>query len=758
MKDTVQVWATQAQGATSLKAAIRTFAERYFRIPHSLIKREKSLRRFNRPGLIYFTVLTLLISSLADRGPFEPYDWIQQWFTASLNMKPYKGDAVIISADPQGLQRNKSDAMTSETLGTLIDKISLSKPKRIIIFRLPYDINNYEQELILSNKLQKLIDKPIVLVDLSLINTKESIWWTNLESSSPIFSVRNYGAKISQYTIPSSSASWNTPIGPPVAIAPTVSTNIGRVMSASQIMADQLEPIYNMYPTDISYDPSTIINIKASMILSGQISQDIIKNKQVVIDTTSIQSQDNSVRFWPGHDARRSASLVIGAQTLIDGPPVTVGSIPSLIVAFIGLIGWLYFNRPKGRLFVVLIFIAIMISPLFLERMLIFQSTSNAIFLMIFASAGKLWINSRVSIKNSRHIAETKSWFLAQASHDLRQPIHAIGMLSARLAQTELTPAQADLVSKIDRSIEGASQMFRSLLDIATIESGTLKPTIAAVSVNEILAEIEEQNALLAERAGVTIRFLPSELILRTDRVLTVTMLQNIVSNAIKYASGKKVLVGCRRQGNNAALCVYDLGTGIADQELRLVKTEFYRATSKTEGTGLGLAIVQRLAALMGLKFTLRSNPGHGTGAIISGFLLGKEDHKSQPVMHATPSHLLVGMKVALADDDVDALRATEALLQQWGCVVEAHECYPDNMDDCDIIISDFDFGRGQTLALFQERIGAFEKRGMPTIVLSGHQPDTVRAVLNRGDIAVLTKPLRPAELRSVLLANRMTR
>jgi signal transduction histidine kinase/CheY-like chemotaxis protein len=741
-----------------LKASIRTFVERHFSLLPSLRERVRPLRRFNRPGLLYFTVLTILISAMAHERPFEPYDWVQQWFTASLNMKPYKGDAIIISADLQSQSRNQPEAMTNETLGALIEKIAPSKPKRIIIYRLPSDNSSGIKYIELANRFSRLSIKPVIVVDLEPINPKE-IWWENLgPDSPPLFSARRYGARMAQNTIPSSSANWRSPLGPPVAIPPTVSTNIGWLPSVAQIMADRLEPIYGRYSTDISYDPLTIPQMTVSEVLYENIIQDNLENKQIVIDTTSSLMIENLVLLWPGHYSTRAASFVIAAQTLRDAKPTPDMWIPSILIAFIALIGWLFLPRPTGRIVVVLVFIAIAISPLFLERVPIFQSTSNAVFLMIFAALGKLWINSRTSVANSRQIAETKSWFLAQASHDLRQPIHAIGMLSARLAQTGLTPAQADLVSKIDRSIEGASQMFRSLLDIATIESGSLKPKIATVSVNEILAEIEEQNALVAERAGVTIRFLPSELILLTDRVLVVTMLQNVVSNAIKYASGKKVLVGCRRQGDTASLCVYDLGAGIADDELLLVTTEFYRATSKSEGTGLGLAIVQRLAALMGLKFALRSSPGRGTAAIISGFLLGKENHKSQSVVHTAPSHLLVGMKVALADDDVDSLRATEALLQQWGCVVTAHECYPDNIDSCEIIVSDFDFGRGQTLALFRERIGKFEKRGVPTIVLSGHHPDTVRAALDRVGIPVLTKPLRPAELRSVLLASRMTR
>lgn len=674
-------------------------------------------------------------------------------------MKSYNGDAVIISADTQSEPSNKSDTMTSKTLGALINTIAPIKPKKIIIYRLPADNSNGEDNINLANIFSKLSEKPVIVVELSLVDQKDSMWWTKLGSqSSPIFTVINYSQKIAQYTIPSSSASWNTPLGPPVAIAPTVNTNIGRIASVGQIMSNQVEPIYDMYPTDISYDPSTIPTIKSSMILSGEINLDSLKGKQVVIDTTSNQVQENNIRFWPGHYATRAASFILAAQTLREGPPTLVGWAPSFLIAVIGLMGWIFSPRPTGRIIAMLAFMVIVVSPLFLERYLIFQNTSNAVFLLILAALGKLWINSRTSVANSRQVAETKSWFLAQASHDLRQPIHAIGMLSARLAQTGLTPTQADLVSKIDRSIEGASQMFQSLLDIATIESGTLKPDIASVSVNEILADIEEQNAILAERAGVTIRFLPSELILLTDRVLAVTMLQNIVSNAIKYATGKKVLVGARRSGNIASLCVYDLGAGIADEELLLVTTEFYRATSKSEGTGLGLAIVQRLATLMGLKFTLRSSPGRGTGAIISGFLLSKDGHKPQSAVSPAASHLLTGIKVTLADDDVDSLRATEALLQQWGCVVDAHECYPDNIDGCEIIITDFDFGRGQTLALFKERIGKFEKRGVTTIVLSGHHPDTIRAALGTGSIPVLTKPLRPAELRSVLLASRMTR
>jgi signal transduction histidine kinase/CheY-like chemotaxis protein len=349
-----------------------------------------------------------------------------------------------------------------------------------------------------------------------------------------------------------------------------------------------------------------------------------------------------------------------------------------------------------------------------------------------------------------------KSLFLAQASHDLRQPIHAIGLFVAQLRETGLSAEQANMVGKIDRSVHGAGQLFQSLLDVSTLESGGLIADPKPVYLARLFEDLARQNELLAQWSKVKIRIAPTTATVFADPAFLATMLQNLIANALKYAPGSRIVIGCRRKAGRLTIGVYDNGPGIAEIDLPHITERFFRAeasaTSSIAGMGLGLSIVERLATLLELTVQIKSTPGRGVAALIEGFEIVSEKSASTEKNDRPYPQQLRNLSVLLIEDDGDTLEATGALLGKWGCRVNAHTMPPAALPECDIIISDFEFGGSDTLAKHWPRLA---KAGAPVIVITGSDPVQVKAALRQPNAVILSKPVRPAELRSLLMAKR---
>lgn len=351
-----------------------------------------------------------------------------------------------------------------------------------------------------------------------------------------------------------------------------------------------------------------------------------------------------------------------------------------------------------------------------------------------------------------------KSRFLAQASHDLRQPVHAIALFTNCLRDARLAPDESRMVDHIDRALQSVSRLFRSLFDVSTLDSGRVRPRRETVALGQVMAEVVAQNSEAARGAGVDLRLVPTRLRVAGDPGLIATVLQNLVSNALKYAPGRPVLVGCRRRGGRVALEVHDRGPGIAPEHLPRVCEEFYRVPRpghNVEGVGLGLAIVRRMAGLMGLDLVVRSARGRGTAIAVEGLPIadaaaaGHDGVRRQ----ATP---LSGLRVLLVEDDGAVRDATAALLGRWGCMVRAVAAAPGatDADDCDVIIADQDLGGGETGLETIARIRRRRGTPVPAILVTGHEG--LAGVPE--DVPVLAKPVRPAELRAVVTAQWLDR
>ncbi len=210
----------------------------------------------------------------------------------------------------------------------------------------------------------------------------------------------------------------------------------------------------------------------------------------------------------------------------------------------------------------------------------------------------------------------SKTRFVAAASHDILQPLNAARLYVTSLIERQRDGDDADLVANIDASLEAVEEIFAALLDISRLDTGAMKPEIADFRIDELLHRLEVEFAPLAREKGLDLTFMPCSLTVRSDRRLLRRLLQNLISNAIKYTPPGRVLVGCRRRGARLRIEVYDTGIGIPHAKRRAVFKEFHRldqGARVARGVGLGLSIVERIARVLDCEVTLKSNVGRGS-------------------------------------------------------------------------------------------------------------------------------------------------
>jgi signal transduction histidine kinase len=353
-----------------------------------------------------------------------------------------------------------------------------------------------------------------------------------------------------------------------------------------------------------------------------------------------------------------------------------------------------------------------------------------------------------------------KSRFLAAASHDLRQPMHALGLFIAELGQHRLEPQAHQLLDQIAASAGAMEALMDGLLDISKLDAGVLKPSIRSFSLRPLLERIAGLQQRIALEHGVTLRFRMIDCRVLSDPVLIERIVVNLVSNAIHHGDRGRVLVACRRRRDSVIIEVRDNGPGIAPEAQGIVFQEFVQlhnpGRARDKGLGLGLAIVRRLSDLLQLRLTLCSTPGHGaTFAITLPLAHGGSATETQLPEDRQPADLH-GVRVALIEDDPLALAAMESLLGSWGCRLHLGT----NLDDLlaalppdeapQVIVSDYRLGEDSgvdVVAALRSRFGA----ELPAALVSGDTAPEVLAHCQQAGLPLLHKPVRPARLRAFL-------
>ncbi len=362
------------------------------------------------------------------------------------------------------------------------------------------------------------------------------------------------------------------------------------------------------------------------------------------------------------------------------------------------------------------------------------------------------------------NISKTK--FLAAASHDILQPLNA-----ARLYVTSLIErgAQDDrrLVDNIDASLEAVEEILGALLDMSRLDTGALRPEFASFRVDELMRQIALEFAPLATSKGIHLAIVPCTLVVRSDRRLLRRLIQNLVSNAIKYTPEGRVLVGCRRRGENLRIDVYDTGVGIPQSKWRDIFIEFHRLDQGAKiarGLGLGLSIVERVARVLDCAIGLESESGRGSHFTVTVPLSNEPPIEllARESARVDPSQL-AGLTVLCVDNEPSVLDGMETLLRGWGCeVIKASDLAfaltavseSPTMPNGLLVDYHLDHGNGiEAIIALRRRYG-----DLPAILITADRSPAVREQAREAGIQVLHKPIKPAALRALLAQWRVLR
>jgi signal transduction histidine kinase/PAS domain-containing protein/ActR/RegA family two-component response regulator len=353
-----------------------------------------------------------------------------------------------------------------------------------------------------------------------------------------------------------------------------------------------------------------------------------------------------------------------------------------------------------------------------------------------------------------------KTRFLAAASHDVLQPLNAARLYATSLVERQVPDPEAKLVRNIDASLEAVEEILNVLIEISRLDAGRLEPDITTLALNDVFERLEVEFQPMAREKGLELRIVPTKLWVSSDRRLLRRMLQNLVSNGIKYTTSGRVLLGVRRRGAKLSVQVHDTGPGIPTAKRSLIFKEFHRleeTAHSVRGLGLGLAIVERIGKVLGHRIELQSAPGRGSLFAVE---LPLAKARRMPEAGATAPQTvgrMPGLSVLCIENEPDVLNALRVLLEGWGCTVLAAQSGADaatrlrNTDvQPDIILADYHLDGGTGLDAVALLRGSAKSRAPVIVITADHSADVQRAVRARG-YALLRKPLKAAALRALM-------
>ncbi|CAH0356166.1 hybrid sensor histidine kinase/response regulator [Aquabacterium sp. CECT 9606] len=362
------------------------------------------------------------------------------------------------------------------------------------------------------------------------------------------------------------------------------------------------------------------------------------------------------------------------------------------------------------------------------------------------------------ALQDAEEANRAKSVFLASASHDLRQPLHALGLFLTALGHTDLDERQRQMWGHVEASSAAASEMLNTLLDFSKVDAGVITPQPQAFPVQSLLHKLERHFAPQANDKGLVFRVRDTDLVVWADPRLVEQVLRNLLTNAIRYTERGGVLLGCRRRGDQAVLEVWDTGIGIEPSQHQAIFQEFHQLGNperdRTKGLGLGLAIVQGLAQAMGTTVALLSRPGRGSVFRMT-LSLSQEGVPEEAVAPAV-SAPLVGVRVLLIDDDEAVRMAMAELLTAWGCACEPAGSEAEAVRllarfTPDVVLADFRLRDHRTGPQAIEAVRARVGRAVPAIIVTGDTAaDRLRTAVGSG-ITLLHKPVGSVALQRAL-------
>ena len=365
--------------------------------------------------------------------------------------------------------------------------------------------------------------------------------------------------------------------------------------------------------------------------------------------------------------------------------------------------------------------------------------------------------------ERSESASQAKSQFLAAASHDLRQPIHALGLFVATLQaltrRPELNPAEVkNIASRLEMALKSLGQLLNGLLDVSRLDAGTVQITKRSVKLYDVLTNLQQEFSVLASNKDITLIVVPTRLWVETDPVVLQSVLLNLVSNAVRYTERGRILIGCRRRAKQVSIQVIDTGIGIAADQLPKIFQEFYQiqnvARDREQGLGLGLSIVKRSVDLLGSQLTVESIPGKGslfsfTLPITAAVLAAPVHARMAPASFENRA-----LTILAIDDDRAVLDALHLLFSAWGHTLipaltleQALAAASAHNATIGFILADYRLAEHVTGATAISAVLALLGRQVPAVIVTGDtSPERIREA-NATGFRLLHKPLDPQQL-----------
>ena len=363
----------------------------------------------------------------------------------------------------------------------------------------------------------------------------------------------------------------------------------------------------------------------------------------------------------------------------------------------------------------------------------------------------------RLARENAERANRAKTRFLAAASHDLRQPLHAIELFVAALETAVADDDTRAIVGDLREASNAAGRLLNALLDVSELESGRLQGRPMAFPIQQLLERLVRVYGLQARERGLALRHVPSSQVVHSDPHLLERILGNLLSNALRYTPRGRVLLGCRRRGDRLRIEVWDTGIGIPAAERQRIFEEFHQvdnaAREQRRGIGLGLAIVRRLANILGHEIILDSTEGRGSVFAVELALTGKT--VALRTTRAAASAPQRPTTVLVIEDDLQIRKGMARLLESWGCAVRTAEDYDAatgivsaEPDGIDLIIADYRLPRGCSGVRAAGRLRVLCGRMVPVLIVTAdHGPEELSEIADQG-FPTLQKPVNPDSLR----------
>ncbi|MCB4770658.1 hybrid sensor histidine kinase/response regulator [Ancylobacter sp. Lp-2] len=363
----------------------------------------------------------------------------------------------------------------------------------------------------------------------------------------------------------------------------------------------------------------------------------------------------------------------------------------------------------------------------------------------------------------------SKTRFLAAASHDILQPLNAARLYATSLVERAVTAENIRLAQNVDASLEAVEEILGALLDISRLDTGAMKPDIGPFRLDDIFRQLEVEFAPLAKEKGLRLTFAASSAAVRSDRRLLRRLLQNLVSNAIKYTPRGRVLIGVRHRRGRLRIQVYDTGLGVPSSKQKLIFKEFQRldqGAKAARGLGLGLSIVERISRVLDHPIELSSQPGRGSMFAVEVPSAPPIPAEAGPAPRATavPIAGLNGLSVLCIDNDPAILDGMDTLLSGWGCQVLKAADVPGALAMLreararpDVLLIDYHLDDTDGIEATKHLRWKLDQ-SLPAVLITADRSKKVRDTAKETEMEVLNKPVRPAALRALLAQWRAAR